>query len=52
VIPIGGPGGQMLQVWQRRGSDFEVEEVLSVSFVPMRGSCGWNELDWPEHASQ
>lgn len=46
VIPIGGHKGQTLQVWQRHGADFTSEEILSVSFVPLRGVCGWNESEW------
>ncbi len=46
VIPVGGHKGQILQVWQRQGPDFMAEDILKVSFVPLRGSCGWSELDW------
>ena len=46
VIPIGGHKGQILQVWQRQGVDFMAEDILNVSFVPLRGSCGWSESEW------
>ena len=46
VIPIGGRGGQSLQVWQRRGLHFVSEDILSVSFVPLRGVCGWDDSEW------
>jgi protein-L-isoaspartate(D-aspartate) O-methyltransferase len=47
VIPIGSRGYQVLQVWQRRGERFDVEDILPVVFVPLRGSFGWSETDWP-----
>jgi hypothetical protein len=48
VLPVGGPGDQVLQVWQRYPGGFYSENLLSVSFVPLRGGCGWSESDWPE----
>ena len=48
VIPIGGRGRQVLQVWLRRGAAFTVEESISVVFVPLRGVFGWTEADWPD----
>jgi protein-L-isoaspartate(D-aspartate) O-methyltransferase len=46
VLPVGGRGGQSLQVWQRQGETFDSEDVLYVAFVPLRGAHGWNEASW------
>lgn len=46
VIPIGPRLNQDLQVWWRKGSRFEYENVIPVAFVPLRGACGWRENDW------
>lgn len=48
VLPVGGPGEQFLQVWERRGGEYLSEVILPVSFVPLRGSCGWSEAEWSE----
>jgi len=47
VIPIGGRGQQLLQIWQRRGAQFAVTDIIPVVFVPLRGLYGWSEADWP-----
>jgi protein-L-isoaspartate(D-aspartate) O-methyltransferase len=52
VLPVGGPGEQILQVWQRSPSGFYSENILTVSFVPMRGSCGWDEIAWPNQVER
>lgn len=49
VIPVGGRGEQSLQRWQRGISGWDVEEVLPVVFVPLRGAAGWDEEHWPTH---
>lgn len=41
VIPIGGQGLQVLEVWSRCGSEFSRRAITSVAFVPLRGSLGW-----------
>lgn len=46
VIPVGGRRGQWLQVWRRRGTDFEVRSYGAVAFVPLRGAGGWTEEEW------
>jgi protein-L-isoaspartate(D-aspartate) O-methyltransferase len=46
VLPVGGYQGQDLQCWTRRGATFEAENIIRVSFVPLRGAGGWNERDW------
>ena len=45
VIPVGGAGSQMLESWERHGSEFDHEAILPVAFVPLRGRYGWeNEI--------
>ncbi len=46
VIPVGSYQGQILQLWTREGGRFECEDVLPVSFVPLRGKYGWSQEDW------
>lgn len=46
VIPVGGRRGQWLQVWRRRGANFEVRSYGAVAFVPLRGAGGWTEEEW------
>ena len=43
VIPVGGRGNQTLQLWQRKGQDFESEAIVPVAFVPLKGDFGWEE---------
>nr|WP_075072477.1 protein-L-isoaspartate(D-aspartate) O-methyltransferase [Longilinea arvoryzae] len=45
VLPVGSPGFQVLQVWQRSGETWQEETVLSVAFVLLRGKYGWKEED-------
>jgi len=46
IIPIGHQEGQLLQLWQKSGSHFDHEDILSVTFVPLRGQFGWKEEEW------
>ncbi len=46
VIPIGGYGGQYLELWERHGDDYTHEAVAPVAFVPLRGQYGWDEDRW------
>lgn len=46
VIPIGGPQGQDLQLWTREFGRFTFENIIPVSFVPLRGNLGWREETW------
>lgn len=48
VIPIGGRAVQELVIWQRQGSQFTREHILSVVFVPLRGRHGWSDVEWSE----
>ncbi len=41
VLPVGGEGYQMLEVWHRRGEKFERKPEIGVAFVPLRGKHGW-----------
>ena len=43
MLPVGSPGFQVLQVWQREGSSWRHEDDLPVAFVPLRGQYGWKE---------
>jgi len=43
VIPVGGAGNQMLESWERHGSNFDHEAILPVAFVPLRGRYGWDK---------
>lgn len=46
VLPVGGAGGQTLEVWTRQGNDFIQKKVIPVAFVPLRGKKGWSREDW------
>ena len=41
VVPVGGRGSQILQIWLRKGSQLEREDNIPVAFVPLRGEHGW-----------
>lgn len=43
VIPVGGRGGQILELWRRTGAEFDCETILPVAFVPLLGRYGWDE---------
>jgi protein-L-isoaspartate(D-aspartate) O-methyltransferase len=46
VIPVGDYTGQILQVWTKEGGRLDYEDILPVSFVPLRGRYGWSPRDW------
>jgi protein-L-isoaspartate(D-aspartate) O-methyltransferase len=46
VLPVGGRSMQNLEVWVRKGDDFESRIETSVAFVPLRGQQGWDRKDW------
>ncbi len=48
VIPVGDRPQQYLQVWQRQGQQFDIESIIPVAFVPLRGEMGWKEDQWPD----
>ncbi len=41
VLPVGSRGYQHLEVWERKGHEFEHRDNLAVAFVPLRGEHGW-----------
>jgi protein-L-isoaspartate(D-aspartate) O-methyltransferase len=49
VLPVGGPTGQVLERWERRGGQYDHEAFAPVAFVPLRGKYGWGEDDWARH---
>jgi protein-L-isoaspartate(D-aspartate) O-methyltransferase len=42
VIPVGSRGGQILELWQRRGLEYDRDAITPVAFVPLRGQYGWD----------
>lgn len=46
VLPLGGTGGQTMQIWRRNGDQMTCEDGIRVAFVPLRGAHGWNEDQW------
>jgi len=46
VIPVGGLGDQTLQVWSQEDGSWQVDSILPVAFVPLRGKAGWSSSDW------
>lgn len=44
VIPVGTRGGQILEVWRRRGAQYDSESVIPVAFVPLIGEQGWKDI--------
>jgi len=42
VLPVGSLGFQELELWQRKGNDFEQKVITTVAFVPLRGKHGWS----------
>ena len=38
-----GAARQILELWRRKGQDFQCEDILSVAFVPLIGEAGWRE---------
>ncbi len=48
ILPVGGRGLQVLELWIRHGELYDRESVLSVAFVPLRGKLGWKENAWDE----
>lgn len=46
VLPAGGVSGQILQVWTRQLGRLDYQDVIPVSFVPLRGQHGWSLDEW------
>lgn len=45
VIPVGGRFGQFLELWERKGAEFNQDILAPVAFVPLRGKYGWKD-EW------
>jgi len=41
IMPVGGRGGQMLHLYQRRGEEIIRDNLTPVAFVPLIGDHGW-----------
>lgn len=41
VMPVGGRGGQLLQLYQRKKGEITREDLTPVAFVPLIGDHGW-----------
>jgi len=41
IMPVGGRGGQLLQLYKRKGEEFVREDLTPVAFVPLIGEHGW-----------
>ncbi len=41
IMPVGGRGGQMLHLYQRRGEEIIRDNLAPVAFVPLIGDHGW-----------
>ena len=46
VLQVGGRGMQNLEVWERKGGEFESKTITAVAFVPLRGEQGWDRKKW------
>jgi len=46
VIPVGRRFNQRLEVWQRKGANYNKKAITAVAFVPLLGEEGWQEKDW------
>lgn len=46
IAPVGNLYGQMLQLWTREKGRFDCQDIIPVSFVPLRGAYGWSLDDW------
>jgi protein-L-isoaspartate(D-aspartate) O-methyltransferase len=48
IVPVGGQGGQSLELWQKMGDDdFDKRYVAPVAFVPLLGEHGWERDERP-----
>jgi protein-L-isoaspartate(D-aspartate) O-methyltransferase len=46
ILPVGGWVGQTLETWRRQGDAYDRDQVLPVTFVPLRGAHGWKGHEW------
>jgi len=40
ILPVRKGGGQVLELWRRKGDSYDHETLFSVAFVPLRGRDG------------
>jgi len=52
VLPVGGSQRQVLQLWTRESGRLDFQDMLPVSFVPLRGEFGWSEDDWEQSVEE
>jgi len=52
VLPVGGYLGQVLQVWTREKGGLVYQNIIPVSFVPLRGKYGWSKEDWSRYGDE
>jgi protein-L-isoaspartate(D-aspartate) O-methyltransferase len=52
VIPVGGYGSQILQVWEKTNGCVQHENITPVNFVPLRGAHGWNSAEWSDNEDE
>jgi protein-L-isoaspartate(D-aspartate) O-methyltransferase len=45
VLPVGSRYSQILEIWQRQGSEYIHEVTTPVAFVPLIGENGWNDKE-------
>ena len=43
ILPVGGRGMQILEIWERSGDEFNCKSETAVAFVPLRGKQGWDQ---------
>lgn len=44
VLPVGARGMQILEIWEKRGDEFDCKSETAVAFVPLRGEQGWDQM--------
>lgn len=42
IMPVGERFGQVLELWQRQGEEFNSQRLVPVAFVPLLGEHGWD----------
>ncbi|MBI3173533.1 MAG: protein-L-isoaspartate(D-aspartate) O-methyltransferase [Chloroflexi bacterium] len=45
ILPVGGRGGQHLELWRRSADAFACESLLPVAFVPLRGGSDRGSIE-------
>jgi len=52
VLPVGDYYGQTLQLWTREPGGMVHENIIPVSFVPLRGKYGWRRDEWSGYTDE